>query len=279
MPPSRLRRMRSYKEEAVGVFSRAAASYNAVGPRHFTHFARQVVAFAGVGPGERVLDLATGTGEVLLAAAERCGSDGRLVGIDLTRAMLERAEAAVRARRLAHAELREMDAERLALAAGEFDVVLSAFALSAFPRTDRVFRECRRVLRTGGRLGFLDAPGWYFQHDPRWRWHEEVLRSFGVDQFGGPTEIDAGALLEALAGAGFVACEAAETAFDLVFRDEAEWWAWSWSHGTRRLLEAVPAARREELKRALVRALRSCRGPDGAIHGVMRATMLRAHKP
>src|SRR5688572_8929215 len=73
----------SSKEVAVGVFSRAAPTYNSVGPRHFTHFARRLVDYVNVQPGDHVLDVATGTGEVLLAAAERCGDTGRLLGIDL----------------------------------------------------------------------------------------------------------------------------------------------------------------------------------------------------
>ena len=61
--------MSSPKEAVVGVFSRAAPTYNSVGPRHFTYFARRLVEYADVRPGDRVLDVATGTGEVLLAAA------------------------------------------------------------------------------------------------------------------------------------------------------------------------------------------------------------------
>src|SRR5919199_2573840 len=119
-------------EGVLGVFSRAAPTYDTVGPRHFEHFARRVVEFAGVWPDDRVLDVATGTGTVLAAAAERLGGTGHMVGVDLTAAMLERAAATVRDRALRNVDLKLGDAERLDLASESFNVVLCAFGLSSF---------------------------------------------------------------------------------------------------------------------------------------------------
>lgn len=78
---------------------------------------------------------------------------------------------------------------------------------------------------------------------------------------------------------GFTAVQPTEDAFDLVFRYEEEWWHWSWSHGTRRLFEAVPPTRLDELKQRLFLGLHGCREDDGMIHGTMRATLVLAHKP
>src|SRR5712691_10906501 len=105
--------MEPVKDRVVGLFSRAASSYDAVGPRHFTYFARRLVEFAAVQRGDRVLDVATGTGAVLLLAAEQVGETGRVVGVDIVPAMLGRAEVAVRDRGLGNVELRLGDAEQL----------------------------------------------------------------------------------------------------------------------------------------------------------------------
>jgi ubiquinone/menaquinone biosynthesis C-methylase UbiE len=271
--------MSTSKEAVVGVFSRAAPTYNAVGPRHFTYFARRLVEYVDVRPGDRVLDVATGTGEVLLATAERCGDSGQVVGIDLTVAMLERAAAAIRDQHLNNAELCQMDAEQLDFPDESFDVALSAFGLSSFPNMMRALEECRRILRPGGRLGIVDVFGWYFQHDFRWHWQEDVLRSFGALCDSDQADTQSADLPTALTSVGFTTVQPVEDAFDLVFRDEEEWWRWSWSHGTRRLLEAIASTRRDELKSGLFRGLRGCCEDDGMIHGTMRATLVRAHKP
>ena len=273
------RRMTSIKARTIDVFSRAAPTYDSIGPRHFSYFAKKLIDFAEVGPASHVLDVATGTGAVLLAVAERVGVNGQVVGIDLSEAMLERAAAAVRQRQLQNVELRMMDAESLDLGGEQFDCVLCSFAFLAFPNKDRVVRGFRQVLKPGGRLGLVDAFGWFFQHDSRWKRQEDVLRSFGglrneVEGGYGPADLE-----DMLRAAGFVAIEAIEDCCGLVFKDEEEWWNWTWSHGSRRLLEAVPPCKQEELKRELFKALDACKEADGMIHGSLRASLVRARMP
>ncbi len=270
--------MTSAKREIVGVFSRAAPSYDVVGPRQFSYFAGRLVAFVDPEAGSEVLDVATGTGAVLLAAAERLGDSGRFVGVDLSPEMLERAAVRVRERSLVNVALHLMDAEALEFADESFDCVLSSFGLSSLPDKPGALQEFRRVLRPRGRIGLVDALGWYFQHDRRWAWQEEVLRSFGALR--GDRSPDAEAeLAQELGQAGFCEVETAPHACPLVFSNEEQWWRWAWSHGTRRLLEKVPRARRGELKHALLGGLARCREADGLIHGTLRAALARASKP
>ena len=265
-------------EGAVGVFSRAAPTYGTVGSRHFEHFARRIVEFAGVRPDDRVLDVATGTGTVLAAAADQLGGTGYMVGVDLTAAMLERAAATVRDRALSNVDLKLGDVERLDLATASFDVVLCAFGLSSFANKGRALQELRRVLRPGGRLGIVDTFGWYFQHDGRWRRHVEVLRAFGAEVSNdAPDSQDE--LVSLVVRAGFVDIDAITDSCELVFQDEDEWWRWSCSHGTRRLLESVSPSRLSKLRRQLYATLAECREQDGRIHGTLRATLLRAFAP
>lgn len=267
------------KERVTSLFSRAAPTYDTVGPRHFVYFARRLVEFVGFERGSRVLDVATGTGAVLVAAAERLGEAGQVIGIDLSSAMLERASSEIARRGLGTAQLKLMDAEALDFPDDSFDVVLCAFAFLGFPDSARALRGFRRVLKPGGRLGFVDAFGWFFQHDPRWKPQEEIFRSLGALRETGPGMSGRHELVALLRDGGFAAVEAIEDAFPLAFRDENEWWQWMWSHGSRALLEAVPEPRREELRTALMTSLAGCTEPDGTIHGTLRAALTRARKP
>lgn len=103
-------------------------------------------------PGQRVLDIACGTGLPGLLAARRVGPEGRVVGIDLAPEMLAAARRKARAAGLDNIEFLEMDAERLEFDEGSFDAGTCACGLMFFPDAATALREMHRVLRPGGRL-------------------------------------------------------------------------------------------------------------------------------
>jgi ubiquinone/menaquinone biosynthesis C-methylase UbiE len=77
------------KRGIQGIFDRGADTYGQVGVDFFTPAARDLVARADLQPGDRVLDLGTGRGAVLFAAADPVGPSGRAVGVDLSGRMVE----------------------------------------------------------------------------------------------------------------------------------------------------------------------------------------------
>jgi ubiquinone/menaquinone biosynthesis C-methylase UbiE len=109
-----------------------------------------LLAQAALGVGQRVLDVACGTGLVTFRAAEAVGVEGSVLGIDLSDEMI--AAARVGARSRSNVEFRRMGAETLDLPDAEFDAVLCAFGLMYVPDPARAVREMRRVLKPGGRL-------------------------------------------------------------------------------------------------------------------------------
>ena len=110
--------------------------------------ADRLLAHAGVRAGERVLDVACGTGCVARAAARRVGAGGTVVGLDLNEGMLA---VARRVSAGAPIEWREGDAASLPFPDGSFDVVTCQQALQFFPDRPQALREMRRVLAPGGR--------------------------------------------------------------------------------------------------------------------------------
>ncbi|MGZ4202937.1 MAG: methyltransferase domain-containing protein [Thermoleophilaceae bacterium] len=121
-----------------------------------------VSSFAGVGyhlglarllPGERVLDLGSGSGMDVFAAAVQVGPQGSVVGVDITPEQLLKADRLVREE---HVSFRHARIEELPFDAGSFDAVISNGVVNLSSDKRRVFAEVTRVLRPGGRLALAD---------------------------------------------------------------------------------------------------------------------------
>lgn len=126
----------------------AAAAYEAFFvPALFEEWAHRVAAAARVGPGDRVLDVACGTGVLARAAADRVGVAGSVAGLDINPGML-----AVAARQASQIRWRQGSADALPYEAGSFDAVVSQFGLMFFENQVAALKEMLRVLRPGGRL-------------------------------------------------------------------------------------------------------------------------------
>ena len=114
---------------------------------------RRFVAFVGVQPTDRVLDVATGPGFLAFHFAEQAAE---VVGIDLTQAMLQRARSALEERQFTNVSFEEGDAESLHWPDATFDVVTCGSAYHHFADPACVLAETVRVVRSGGRVGLLD---------------------------------------------------------------------------------------------------------------------------
>jgi SAM-dependent methyltransferase len=131
----------------------ALGDYHEFARRSLWGFGQELVEACGIGPGQRVLDVAAGSGNVAIRAAQ---AGAEVVASDLTPENFDagRREAAARGLRL---EWVEADAEALPFADGEFDVVASAFGAVFAPDQQVVADELVRVCRPGGAIG-LTAP-------------------------------------------------------------------------------------------------------------------------
>ena len=130
-------------------------------PALFAEWADRVLMAAAIVPGERVLDVACGTGALTRAVAARLGSSGSVIGLDVNDGML-----AVARRKAPGLDWRQGRAEALPFEGESFDAVVSQFGLMFFEDRRAALREMVRVLRRGGRLAVavwdaLDrAPGY-----------------------------------------------------------------------------------------------------------------------
>src|SRR6476660_1677386 len=112
--------------------------------------------FAKIKKGDTVIDLGSGAGNAAFKARNETGETGKVIGIDFTPAMIERARQNNEIRGFNNVEFRQGDIEKLPVMANNADVIVSNCVLNLVPNKDGVIKEMYRVLKPGGHFSISD---------------------------------------------------------------------------------------------------------------------------
>lgn len=249
------------------VFDRAAAGYDREPLRIFAFSADRLVEYAGIGPGHKVLDVATGTGAVALAAAQMVGPSGRVIAIDTAERMLDRAQAKIAQFGVANVDLHLMDAESLEFRAGYFDAVVCSHALDLLPDMEAAIRGWMRVLRPGGVIAFSVLGAGAFEPmasllsrriEGRETPGSQPLPVPGLHRLAAPERCQ-----QLLEGAGLRECRVTEEQLGYHLRDTREWWDLVMGSGLREFVDRLDPALADAVRDEHLAELASSVGENG----------------
>jgi SAM-dependent methyltransferase len=231
------------RSEPVGVlpgtvFDRAASTYGRVGPDFFSDFGELLVERSSLTLGSSVIDVGAGTGAVTQFAVAEVGLEGSVLAIDIAPEMLKQLPQRLDPE-IPVCVTAAMDAGLLGVRSDFFDAALSGIALQSMPEPHAAITEMCRVVHAGGKLGISVCTGWWWDEDPRWQWHANLLRSLDVATEEAPMAAGGHFLEEVLSGMPLLDVELTREVLEFEFDSAELFYKWCWSHGWRNVMERL----------------------------------------
>lgn len=251
----------NYKQK-VAAFFNSRINYDEEGNFH-PHLANHLLELVPLHKGQKILDVATGTGLVAITAAQIVGSEGKVIGIDLSSRMLSQAQQKITATGLQNIELIEADADSLNFSDRSFDVIFCSSAIVWFADIPGVLHSWYRFLKPGGLVAFSCFSETSFMTPVVIR---ACARVYGIslpninEPLGTPEKCH-----NLLQQAGFEHIEVKSEQFGyyLSLSDAENWWKGGWLHPKGNLLSQLNPEQLERLKseyRAEIQALATDEG-------------------
>lgn len=251
------------KARITNTFDLIAEGYDNPSQRFFPFAADYMMSLAQPKPGDRVLDIATGTGMAAIAAAQAISPDGRVQAIDLAKNMLSKAQRNVSKHALNNVDFHVMDAEQLEFRANYFDLISCAFGLFFFTDTAQALRSWLRVLKPGGRIIFTSFSQNTFQ--PLAGWFREAIEASG-HPFPEPAWqrlVQAQQCQTLVEQAGYCHAQVTTKQMGYHLASENDWWEILWNSGFRGILNLLTAQQLADLRLQHLEQVAGMKTDDG----------------
>ena len=236
------------KQLTTQLFDLVANRYDNPAQRFFALCADKLVDLAKVKRGQKILDVATGTGMVAIAAAQCVGPEGRVQAIDLSENMITQAQKNMQQAGLNNTDFHIMDGEQPEFKSRYFDVVLCSFGLFFMPDMQAALKNWYRVLKPGGKIIFTSFAESAFQ--PLADLYLAQMKDYGIE----PPSLrwmllkSEQTCQEMLQQAGFNQAQTHSAQMGYHLTGTQDWWEIIQSSGFRGLYERLNAEQKDEFQ-------------------------------
>lgn len=251
------------KTAVTNVFNLVAKKYDNPSLRFFSSCAEKLVDHIKIKPGDKVLDIATGTGMVAIAAAQRLSNNDRVQAIDLSENMIQQARQNIKCAGLENVDFHIMDAENLEFESNYFDVITCSYGLFFIPDMSAALKSWLRVLKPGGKIIFSSFAPSAFQDLNNI--FIANLAEYGVTP---PTPrwlqlADEDLCKQILTDNGFTSVQIAQSQLGYHLAEFEHWWEAIQSAGYRGLYEQLAQEHRAEFKEKHAADIEKIKTSDG----------------
>lgn len=255
---STMRTPEDAKVKAAATYNAAADFYDATVNSFWDQFGRRTIERLRLQPGARILDVCCGSGASAIPAAEKVGSKGFVLGVDLAEQLLDLARKKARDRGLQNIEFRKGDMLELGLSTSEFDAVVCVFGIFFVPDMRAAIRALCHVLRPGGQLAITTWGPNFFEPATTAFWN--AVREVRPDLYKGfnPWDriCDPASLCKLLSEGGVERAEAIVEAGAHPIPSPEAWWSAVLGSGYRGTLEQLDVNAREYVREANLHYIR-----------------------
>ena len=254
---------RAVKSRITATFDLIAEGYDNPSQRFFPFAADYMMSLASPRPGERVLDIATGTGMAAIAAAQAITPGGRVQAIDLAENMLAKAQRNVSKHALSNVDFHTMDAEQLEFRSNYFDLITCAFGVFFFTDSAQALRSWLRVLKPGGRLIFTSFSRNTFQ--PMAQWFREAIEATGAPFPDAAWQrlSEQNVCQQLVEQAGYSHPQVTTKQMGYHLASENDWWEIIWNSGFRGIINALTPEQQAAIRTRHLEQVAGLKTTDG----------------